>query len=43
MEHLEKQATIKLNRHGVPWVQVDSATRIDGKIAERLEKNKLVN
>ena len=43
MEDLEKQATKKLNRYGIPWVGVDSATRVDGKIAELLEKNKLVN
>ena len=42
-EEMEKQATVKLNRHGIPWVQVDTADRIDGKIAELLEKNKLVN
>ena len=40
---MEKKAIIKLNRHGIPWVQVDTATRIDGKIAELLEKNKLIN
>ena len=40
---MENQAVKKLNRHGIPWVQVDTATRIDGKIAELLEKNKLVN
>jgi hypothetical protein len=43
MEDLEKQATKKLNRYGIPWVGVDSATRVDGKIAELLEKNKTVN
>ena len=42
-EDMENQAVKKLNRHGIPWVQVDTATRIDGKIAELLEKNKLVN
>ena len=42
-EDMEKKAIIKLNRHGIPWVQVDTATRIDGKIAELLEKNKLIN
>ena len=42
-EDMEKKAITKLNRHGIPWVQVDTATRIDGKIAELLEKNKLVN
>ena len=42
-EDMEKQAIKKLNRYGIPWVQVDTATRIDGKIAELLEKNKLVN
>ena len=43
MEDMEKQATTKLNRYGIPWVKVDTANRIDGKIAELLEKNKLVN
>ena len=43
MEDMEKQATTKLNRHGIPWVMVDTENRIDGKIAELLEKNKLVN
>ena len=43
LEKMEKEATKKLNRHGIPWVEVDSAVRIDGKIAELLEKNKLVN
>lgn len=42
-EDMEKKAIIKLNRHGIPWIQVDTATRIDGKIAELLEKNKLIN
>ena len=40
---MEKQATTKLNRHGIPWVKVDTENRIDGKIAELLEKNKLIN
>ncbi|MBQ6016652.1 MAG: DUF58 domain-containing protein [Clostridiales bacterium] len=40
---MEKEATIKLNRHGIPWVMVDSEVRVDGKIAELLEKNKVVN
>ena len=43
MEDMAKQAAAKLNRHGIPWVKVDTANRIDGKIAELLEKNKLVN
>ena len=43
MEDLEKQAEKKLNRYGIPWVEVDTATRVDGKIAELLEKNKTVN
>ncbi|MCR4702779.1 MAG: DUF58 domain-containing protein [Saccharofermentans sp.] len=42
-EEMNKQAIKKLNRHGIPWVEVDTADRIDGKIAELLEKNKLVN
>ena len=42
-EQMEKEAAIKLNRHGIPWVEVDTAERIDSKIAELLEKNKLVN
>ena len=42
-EKMEKEATTKLNRHGIPWVEVDTSERIDGKIAELLEKNKLVN
>ena len=40
---MEKQASIKLNRYGIPWVGVDTANRVDGKIAELLEKNKTVN
>ena len=43
MEEMEKQAEKKLNRYGIPWVEVDSAVRVDGKIAELLEKNKTVN
>ena len=39
----EKLANAKLNRYGIPWVQVDTANRVDGKIAELLEKNKTVN
>jgi len=42
-EDMAQQAETKLNRLGIPWVQVDSANRIDGKIAELLEKNKLIN
>ena len=40
---MEKQATAKLNRYGIPWVEVDTQNRVDGKIAELLEKNKTVN
>ena len=40
---MEKQATAKLNRFGIPWVEVDTQNRVDGKIAELLEKNKTVN
>lgn len=40
---MEKQATVKLNRYGIPWVEVDTQNRVDGKIAELLEKNKTVN
>ena len=40
---MEKQAAIKLNRYGIPWVEVDTENRVDGKIAELLEKNKTVN
>jgi len=43
VEDLEKEATAKLNRYGIPWVEVDTADRVDGKIAELLEKNKMVN
>ena len=43
MEELEKQAEKKLNRYGIPYVNVDTATRVDSKIAELLEKNKSVN
>ena len=43
MEDLEKQAEKKLNRYGIPYVNVDTATRVDSKIAELLEKNKSVN
>ena len=43
VEDLEKQAVTKLNRYGIPWVEVDTADRVDGKIAELLEKNKMVN
>ena len=42
-EDMEKQAIKKLNRYGIPWVEVDTAERVDGKIAELLEKNKTVN
>ena len=42
-EDMEKQATVKLNRYGIPWVEVDTENRVDGKIAEPLEKNKTVN
>ena len=42
-EDREKLANAKLNRYGIPWVQVDTANRVDGKIAELLEKNKTVN
>ena len=42
-EDMEKQATVKLNRYGIPWVEVDTENRVDGKIAELLEKNKTVN
>ena len=42
-EDMEKQATVKLNRYGIPWVEVDTQNRVDGKIAELLEKNKTVN
>lgn len=42
-EDMEKQATAKLNRYGIPWVEVDTENRVDGKIAELLEKNKTVN
>jgi hypothetical protein len=43
MEDMKKQAEKKLNRYGIPWVEVDTAERVDGKIAELLEKNKTVN
>ena len=43
VEGLEKEAVTKLNRYGIPWVEVDTAERVDSKIAELLEKNKLVN
>jgi len=43
MEDMRKQAEKKLNRYGIPWVEVDTAERVDGKIAELLEKNKTVN
>lgn len=43
VEEMNKQAVKKLNRHGIPWVEVDTAEKIDNKIAELLEKNKLVN
>ena len=42
-EEMEKAAVKKLNRYGIPWVTVDTTERIDGKIAELLEKNKSVN
>ena len=42
-EEMEKIATKKLNRYGIPWVTVDTTERIDSKIAELLEKNKSVN
>lgn len=38
-----KLAIAKLNRYGIPWIEVDTANRVDGKIAELLEKNKTVN
>ena len=43
MEEMEEKAIKKLNRYGIPWIEVDTATRVDGKIAELLEKNKTVN
>ena len=43
MQNLEKQAEQKLNRYGIPWVEVDTDERVDSKIAELLEKNKMVN
>ena len=42
-EDRQKVAIAKLNRYGIPWVGVDTANRVDGKIAELLEKNKTVN
>ncbi len=42
-EDRQKVAIAKLNRYGIPWVEVDTANRVDGKIAELLEKNKTVN
>ena len=42
-QDMEKEAIKKLNRSGIPWVGVDTADRVDGKIAELLEKNKSVN
>ena len=42
-EDRQKVAIAKLNRYGIPWVEVDTANRVDGKIAELLEKNKPVN
>ena len=42
-EDMEMQAVRKLNRYGIPWIEVDTAERVDGKIAELLEKNKTVN
>ena len=42
-DDMEKQATAKLNRYGIPWVEVDTENRVDGKIAELLGKNKTVN
>ncbi len=43
VKDMEKQAETKLNRHGIPTITVDSEVRVDGKIAELLEKNKVVN
>jgi uncharacterized protein (DUF58 family) len=42
-EQMKADAIKKLNRSGIPWVEVDTAERVDGKIAELLEKNKSVN
>lgn len=42
-EQMKADAIRKLNRSGIPWVEVDTAERVDGKIAELLEKNKSVN
>lgn len=42
-EQMKADAIKKLNRNGIPWVEVDTAERVDGKIAELLEKNKSVN
>ena len=42
-EQMKADAIKKLNRSGIPWVEVDTADRVDGKIAELLEKNKSVN
>ena len=42
-EQMKSDAIKKLNRSGIPWVEVDTAERVDGKIAELLEKNKSVN
>ena len=42
-EDRQKVAIAKLNRYGIPWVEVDTANRVDGKIAELIEKNKTVN
>ena len=42
-EDRQKVAIATRNRYGIPWVEVDTANRVDGKIAELLEKNKTVN
>ena len=42
-EQMKADAIKKLNRRGIRWVEVDTAERVDGKIAELLEKNKSVN
>ncbi|WP_034450300.1 DUF58 domain-containing protein [Butyrivibrio sp. AE2032] len=43
VQDMEKTAETKLNRHGIPTITVDSEVRVDGRIAELLEKNKVVN
>lgn len=42
-DKMKKDAEIKLNRYGIPWVEVDTVERVDSKVAELLEKNKRVN